>query len=77
MYTTCVGSSYDKPSSSGDESDDSGIASGLFKRVNEKQRQSLKEKDFMNAEDCSKFVVSQIRDWSSEQVSNHYFHLLN
>uniref|UniRef100_A0A1B6G6J2 Bms1-type G domain-containing protein n=1 Tax=Cuerna arida TaxID=1464854 RepID=A0A1B6G6J2_9HEMI len=52
-----------------EESDaDEEEVAGLFKVIGKKQDQKMKEKDTLNALDTSKFVVSQVRDWSLEQA---------
>uniref|UniRef100_A0A1B6KVB2 Bms1-type G domain-containing protein n=1 Tax=Graphocephala atropunctata TaxID=36148 RepID=A0A1B6KVB2_9HEMI len=41
---------------------------GLFTVIGKKQDQKMKEKDTLNSVDTSKFLVSQVRDWSQEQA---------
>ena len=42
---------------------------GLFHIVRRKQQHQQEEKDFMNAVDCARFAVKQIRDWTDSEVS--------
>ena len=45
---------------------------GLFRVASRKQLQQQEQKDLMNAEDCAKFVVKQVRDWMQSDVSDSY-----
>lgn len=45
-------------------------ADGLFKVVSAKKKQVLQERDILNSEDCSRFIISYIRDWTNERVCN-------
>ena len=41
---------------------------GIFKVITEKKKRAQIEKDTLNAEDSSKFLIPHMRDWSSEEV---------
>ncbi|KAI5749614.1 hypothetical protein M8J76_008765 [Diaphorina citri] len=43
---------------------------GMFKVVNLRQRQQLKEKDVMNSEDSSKFILTGSRDWTLPEIKD-------
>lgn len=57
---------FDETPMSEDEKDEVG---GLFKVITEKKKIAQLEKETLNADDSSKFPVSKMRDWSSEEVS--------
>jgi hypothetical protein len=44
---------------------------GLFHVVRRKQQHQQEERDLMNAVDCARFAVKQIRDWTDSEVSSH------
>lgn len=44
---------------------------GLFHIVRRKQQHQQEERDLMNAVDCARFAVMQVRDWTDSEVSAH------
>ncbi|XP_008485765.1 ribosome biogenesis protein BMS1 homolog, partial [Diaphorina citri] len=46
------------------------MQNGMFKVVNLRQRQQLKEKDVMNSEDSSKFILAGSRDWTLPEIKD-------
>ncbi|XP_065209750.1 ribosome biogenesis protein BMS1 homolog [Planococcus citri] len=51
-----------------DDDEDEERVDGLFKVVSAKKKQLLQEKDTFNSEDCSRFIISYVRNWSDERV---------
>ncbi|XP_069693908.1 ribosome biogenesis protein BMS1 homolog isoform X2 [Periplaneta americana] len=50
------------------DSDGQEDVGGLFRVVRKKEHHQLQEKDLMNSDDCSKFVVKQLHDWAESDV---------
>jgi hypothetical protein len=48
-----------------------GDVGGLFQVVRRKQQHQQEERNLMNAVDCSRFAVKQVRDWTDHKVSSH------
>lgn len=55
---------------------DSEEVGGLFRVVSRKQHQRQETKNTFNAEDCSRFPVNLVRDWSQQDVSFLFLSLL-
>jgi hypothetical protein len=55
----------------GSDSDGDRDVGGLFQVVRRKQQHQQEERDLMNAVDCSRFAVKQVRDWTDRKVSSH------
>jgi hypothetical protein len=55
----------------GSDSDGDRDVGGLFQVVRRKQQHWQDERDLMNAVDCSRFSVKQVRDWTEPKVSSH------
>ncbi|PSN37116.1 hypothetical protein C0J52_12602 [Blattella germanica] len=64
-----AGRSGDKPQSEEcSDSDGDEDVGGLFRVVKKKQQRQQEQRDLMNSEDCSTFVVKQVRDWMDSGV---------
>jgi hypothetical protein len=55
----------------GSDNDGDKDVGGLFQVVRRNQEHQQEERDLMNAIDCSRFAVKQVRDWTDSKVSSH------